>query len=70
MVLIEKYYRENLSDVELKFTSLTPELLDNMGRIKKEYNGKTTIGETIKYKVEYTVDGITTTEEFISTIVE
>ncbi len=70
MVLIEKYYRENLSDVELKFTSLTPELLDNMGRIKKEYNGNSTIGETVRYKVEYKINGVETTETFETKIIE
>ena len=35
MILIEKYYQKKLGDVELNFTSLTPDILDDFGRIKK-----------------------------------
>jgi len=55
MTLIEKYYQKNLSDVELNFTSLTPDILDNLERIKKEHNGSSTTGETVRYKVEYKI---------------
>ena len=71
MVLIEKYYRKNLSDVELNFTSLTPDILDDLGRIKEEKDkDKETIGETVRYKVEYKINGIVTIEEFETKIIE
>ena len=54
MILIEKYYQKNLSDVELNFTSLTPDILNDLGRIKEEKDKKT-IGETVRYKVEYKI---------------
>ena len=69
MILIEKYYRKNLGDVELNFTSLTPNILDDLGRIKEEKD-KETIGETVRYKVEYKINGIVTIEEFETKIIE
>ena len=70
MILIEKYYRKNLSDVELNFISLTPDILDNLERIKKEHNDSSTTGETVRYKVEYKINGIVTIEEFETRIIE
>ena len=49
IVKLEKYRNDYLSDVEFKFTSLTPELLSDDGNIIKHVSG-----EKVMYKVEVT----------------
>ena len=48
LVEIEKYYQENLRDIEITFESLSPENIDNCGRVIKYESGK-----EVKYKLKF-----------------
>lgn len=46
LIEIEKYYQENFKNISVEFISLTPEYLDNYGRVIKFEEGK-----NIEYKI-------------------
>ncbi len=60
LVEIEKYYQEYLKNVKFDFISLSPEYLDNYGRIIKYETGK-----EVKYKI-IIVNGNETYEKILS----
>lgn len=64
LVKIEYYGLKELEGVEFEWTSLTPELMDNEGRLLGKYD----FGTTVSYKAKVTYAGVSKEYTFSSTL--